>query len=127
MSSTSVFESSKETSGDFIIFFNEVRPEVQYKLITELEEKRGIKWYLNLKASLIRIGNEGDIEVVTPHFRSITTIELIEDTIEKHLEEGFQKIINSFEEFIQRGSGWSLDKILHLELNCCKYRPLGSG
>ncbi|GFV71381.1 fez family zinc finger protein 1 [Trichonephila clavipes] len=49
----------------------------------------------------------------------------MENTIDEHLESAFKKIQNSFEEFTQRSSGWTMDKILKLELNIAKYQPLG--
>ncbi|GFY64451.1 uncharacterized protein TNIN_32981 [Trichonephila inaurata madagascariensis] len=67
---------------------------------------------------------ENDVEYITPHFRSNCVVELMENTIAEHLESALKKIQNSFEEFTQRGSGWTLEKILKLELNIAKYQPL---
>ncbi|GFS54041.1 uncharacterized protein TNCV_3762381 [Trichonephila clavipes] len=105
-------------------FFDYVRPFIFGELKSKLEEKNAIKWYAVVQATLTRTTQENDVEYITPHFRSNCLVELMENTIAEHLESAFKKIQNSFEEFTQRGSGWTLDKILKLELNIAKYQPL---
>ncbi|GFV98082.1 uncharacterized protein TNCV_4448421 [Trichonephila clavipes] len=94
------------------------------KLQSKLEEKKAIKWYAVVQATLTRTTQENDVEYITLHFRSNCFVELMENTIAEHLESAFKKIQNLFEEFTQRGSGWILDKILKLELNIAKYQSL---
>lgn len=50
--------------------------------------------------------------------------DLIEETITNNISQATDKMITSFEEFSQRGSGWSLEKINKLELHVLKYHPL---
>ncbi|GFS79258.1 protein NYNRIN [Nephila pilipes] len=64
------------------------------------------------------------MKYITPRFRLNCVVELMEDIICEHLEEAFKINQNSFEEFTQRGSGWTLERILKLELNMAKYQPL---
>ncbi|GBM68057.1 hypothetical protein AVEN_66733-2-1, partial [Araneus ventricosus] len=51
-------------------------------------------------------------------------IELVGDTIGDHVPVSFTKILEAVDEFIRRGSGWILDKIVHFELCVAKYQPL---
>ncbi|GFU21074.1 c2H2-type domain-containing protein, partial [Nephila pilipes] len=118
------FDSMTDNELDFLKFFDYVRPFIFEELQSKLEEKRAIKWYAVVQATLTRTTQENDVECITPHFRSNCVVELMENTIAEHLESAFKKIQNSFEEFTQRGSGWTLEKILKLELNIAKYQPL---
>ncbi|GFW95212.1 c2H2-type domain-containing protein [Trichonephila clavipes] len=118
------FNSITDNELDFLKFFDYVRPFIFGELKSKLEEKKAIKWYAVVQATLTRTTQENDVEYITPYFRSNCLVELMENTIAEHLESAFKKIQNSFEEFTQRGSGWTLDKILKLELNIAKYQPL---
>ncbi|GFW18500.1 c2H2-type domain-containing protein [Trichonephila clavipes] len=118
------FDSITDNELDFLKFFDYVRPFIFGELKSKLEGKKTIKWYAVVQATLTRTTQENDVEYITPHFRSNCLVELMENTIAEHLESAFKKIQNSFEEFTQRGSGWTLDKILKLELNIAKYQPL---
>ena len=46
------------------------------------------------------------------------------DTISSQLDEAFGKIINSFEKFLERGSGFVLKEINEMQLDVAKYNPL---
>lgn len=118
--------SSEEACKDLIMFFDEVRPTLNLKLEEEVEEKHAIKWYGVLNVIMKRTTREGDVEIVSPYFRSTNVIELMPHTIRHHIEEGFGKIYRSFEEFTQHGSGWSLEKINNIKLHIAKYQPLAA-
>ena len=124
--SSSTFIPSDEVSKDFLEFFREIKPVVIQKLTDEMSEKSAIKWYIVVKTRLIRNTQDGETESITPFFRSKCLIDLIFHTIEDHVEEAFNKILNSFDEFCQNGSGWTLDKILHMEVCVAKYNPLAA-
>lgn len=47
-----------------------------------------------------------DIETITTYFRRMCYVELVEDGIANHIDEGYSKIKQSFEEFNSRGSNW---------------------
>ncbi|GBM09975.1 hypothetical protein AVEN_164114-1 [Araneus ventricosus] len=41
-----------------------------------------------------------------------------------HIEQAFEKIKESFEEFLKNGSGWVFDSVIHMELKTATYHPL---
>lgn len=43
--------------------------------------------------------------------------------IENQLAEAFQHLHNAYQNFERDGSGWSIDKILRLEVNTVEFRP----
>lgn len=53
-----------------------------------------------------------EIEEIQHYFRCQCFIELIEDSIQQYMEEGFSKKAKSFEEFIQRGSDENLENFI---------------
>ncbi|GBN89381.1 hypothetical protein AVEN_139796-1 [Araneus ventricosus] len=71
-----------------------------------------------------RESEDGGEERVTPYFRSNVQIEQVGDTVGDHVPASFTKILEAVDEFIRRGSGWILDKIVHFELCVAKYQPL---
>jgi len=85
---------------------------------------RDVKWYLNVRVEMERNIENGRKEKVTPHFRSKTYIALENDDNEHHLNEAFQKMNASLEDFIHKGSDWVVSKIVSLEVKTVKYAPI---
>ncbi|GFQ64580.1 uncharacterized protein TNCT_170951 [Trichonephila clavata] len=71
------FDSMKDNELDFLKFFDDVRPFIFEELQLQLEEKKAIKWYAVVQATLTRTTQENDVEYITPHFRSNCVVELI--------------------------------------------------
>ncbi|GBN91892.1 hypothetical protein AVEN_35644-1 [Araneus ventricosus] len=122
---TSTFCHPTENSKkDFLLFFDEITPQLKKKIGEEIREKGAVKWYGVVKAVFKCESEDGGEERVTPYFRSNVQIELVGDTIGDHVPVSFTKILEAVDEFIRRGSGWILDKIVHFELCVAKYQPL---
>ncbi|GFU05941.1 uncharacterized protein NPIL_565351 [Nephila pilipes] len=85
------FDSMTDNELDFLKFFDYVRPFIFEELQSKLEEKRAIKWYAVVQATLTRTTQENDVECITSHFRSNCVVELMENTIAEHLESAFKK------------------------------------
>ncbi|XP_033731744.1 uncharacterized protein LOC117321436 [Pecten maximus] len=45
--------------------------------------------------------------------------------LEHNLNDAFQKMFGSFEEFIRKGSGWVLKRVIKLEIHVANYSPVG--
>ncbi|GBN56669.1 hypothetical protein AVEN_110036-1 [Araneus ventricosus] len=118
------FQPTENTKKDFLLFFDEVTPQLEEKIEEEIQEKGAVKWYGVVKAVFKRENEDGGEERVTPYFRSNVQIELVGDTVGDHVPASFTKILEAVDEFIRRGSGWILDKIVHFELCVAKYQPL---
>ncbi|GBM47570.1 Zinc finger protein 287 [Araneus ventricosus] len=118
------FQPTENSKKDFLLFFDEITPQLKEKIEEEIQEKGAVKWYGVVKAVFKRESEDGGEERVTPYFRSNVQIELVGDTIGAHVPVSFSKILEAVDEFIRRGSGWILDKIVHFELCVAEYHPL---
>jgi hypothetical protein len=76
---------------------------VENELKTRLEKVRGLKWYLNVKVEIVRDIDNGKKEKAIPHFRSRTYISLENDDNEHNLNEAYQNMNASLEEFTHKG------------------------
>ena len=85
-----------------------------------------IKWYLNVHVEFVRETIDGERDSSQPHFKSSTNVLLSKDSLyDQDLNEAFQKQFKSFDEYIARGSGWTLKRIIHMEVHTLQYRPIG--
>ncbi|CAL1293464.1 unnamed protein product [Larinioides sclopetarius] len=115
---------SPAAKWDFLIFLQEIRQNMHDLLVEELQQKRAIKWYCVSKIRFSRETPDGDIEYCTPYFCSKVVIELDTSMIDDHIEQAFEKIKSSFDEFLENGSGWVFDSVIHMELKTATYHPL---
>ncbi|GBO23881.1 hypothetical protein AVEN_254305-1 [Araneus ventricosus] len=118
------FQPTENSKKDFLLFFDEITPQLKEKIEEEIQEKGAVKWYGVVKTVFKRESEDGGEERVTPYFRINVQIELVSDTVGDHVPVSFIKILKAVDEFIRRGSGWILDKIVHFELCVAKYQPL---
>ncbi|GBO34564.1 PR domain zinc finger protein 4, partial [Araneus ventricosus] len=118
------FQPTENSKKDFLLFFDEITPQLKEKIEEEIQEKGSVKWYGVVRAVFKRESEDGGEERVTPYFRSNVQIELVGNTVGEHVPASFTKILEVVDEFIRRGSGWILDKIVHFELCVAKYQPL---
>lgn len=68
---------------------------------------------------------DGVTQISTPHFRSSSF--KIHDTnfsASDDVDKGFQSLYKNFEEYNDRGSGWTLKKIIHIEISTVVCDPL---
>lgn len=102
---------SEVASGDLLIFFDEMHPKLKQIIESDLMENRAIKWYVICRVNFIRTNVDGEEETTTGHFRNLCERELgnYEDVIESHISQAFRKVRSSFDEFIERGSGWRMN------------------
>ena len=68
--------------------------------------------------------DNGQQEKTTAHFLSKTYISFENDYNDHKLNEDYQKMNTSLEEFIHKGSNWVLNKIISMEINTVKYSPV---
>ncbi|CAL1268473.1 unnamed protein product [Larinioides sclopetarius] len=115
---------SPAAKWDFLIFLQEIRLKMHDLLVEELQQKRAIKWYCVSKIRFSRETPDGDIEYCTPYFCRKVVIELDTSMIDEHIEQAFEKIKSSFDEFLENGSGWVFDSVIHMELKTATYHPL---
>ncbi|KFM72581.1 hypothetical protein X975_03589, partial [Stegodyphus mimosarum] len=108
---------------DLTVFLSSVQESVRERLREYLTHNRGIKWYYVVSAKFIRFVTEEEIETTTAHFRSTCMLNL-DENFDDNLSAAVRKIMSSYDEFLERGSGWILDKVKRLELKVASYVPL---
>ena len=65
------------------------------------------------------------VTVTSPHFRSRTYTGLSSETFSDHdLNEAFQKMHASMEQFLREGSGWYISRVIKLEIHTVIYAPV---
>lgn len=112
---------------DMLVYYGNIKEKVQDILVSSTPLRKGIKWYLMTRVEFSR-EKEGVYETAKPHFRSLTYAHLFaEDFNIHHLNEAFQKMFTSKEEFIMKGSDWVLSKVLYVEVCFVHYLPLKGG
>ncbi|GBN93062.1 hypothetical protein AVEN_273490-1 [Araneus ventricosus] len=102
---------SNIVSKDLKECFKEMRPRIYNLLSIELDVLNSIKWYMVVAMEMSRMISDDEEETLTTHFRSNCDTVLTQDFVWENIDKGFDKITNSFEEFIRRGSGWTLKKL----------------
>ncbi|XP_042913258.1 uncharacterized protein, partial [Parasteatoda tepidariorum] len=110
-------------NNDLLLFLEDLKCEL-FSTLRKYIALSPIKWYLCVKALFSRTGQGGERELATSFFRSCNEISLNSDTLEEQVNCAYSKIISSFDEFIDRGSGWVLEEVNYLEINTAHYVPL---
>lgn len=112
---------------DMLVFYSNIKDKVENILVSSTPRRKGIKWYMITRVEFSR-EKEGVLETAKPHFRSNTYAHLSAEDFSLHnLNEAFQKMFASKEQFIMKGSDWILSKILYLEVCFANYLPLKGG
>jgi len=79
---------------------------------------RHIKWYLNVHVEFTRETNDGKIDNSRSYFKCTTYVLLSKiDIDDGEINDAFQKQLKSFDEFIARGSGWTLKHVINMEVH----------
>ena len=114
----------KEELYDLLLLFANRRQEIENFLRSLLSE-HGIKWYVSAQVEMYRETPDGTVYTEAPHFRGLTYSSLSNQTFNTHeLNECFQKISASLENYLRNASGWTIRKVLHLKIHSVIYSPL---
>lgn len=109
---------------DILQFFAGAKNDIQNELDIRREKVRDIKWYLNVRVEMVRDIDDGTQDKTVPHFRSNAYTSLANDDNEHNVNEAFQKMNASLEEFIHKGSNWVVNNVLSIEVNTVSYSPI---
>lgn len=113
---------------DILVFMGNLKEEITSHLKQRCWELKQLKYYLNISVEMTRQNNEGQEESTKPHFRTKTNVLLSGTDLKEHMiNENFQKIFRSFDEFQRKGSSWTLKKIICFEIYTVKYSPVVAG
>ena len=86
------------------------------------EWKHGLKMLMSLHIRFVRATDE--TETITAHFNSSQRIVLQGSDIGSELEDGLKQMFDRIDKFTLKGSGWSIEKILYLDLNIAKFQVM---
>ena len=115
--------SSSDSPLDPAVYFDGTYGLINTLIGTILAEwNHGLKLLLSLHIRFIRATDED--ENIRAHFNSSQRIILQGSDIGGELKDGLQQILDRIDKFTQKGSGWTIDKILHLDLNIAKFQVL---
>ena len=84
-----------------------------------------VKFYIVMTITMVKEDQfTDDKERITSHFQGGTRTLLRATKINKNIEESAEKINQSFDEFLRRGSGWRLETIDYLHIYSGQYVPI---
>ena len=86
-----------------------------------LIESKGFKYQITLSVLLSKVKSNGEIEYSPVYFNSLTKT-VINDNYK--LDQAFQEIIYSPDNWMNEGSGWIIEEIYSQYLNISSYLPL---
>ena len=106
---------------DILNFFIESKSRIQ-RIIEEVIQHRGVKYYLTLKIGFIKFDKDGERVRGEPIFHS--KIYTIVNTEEVDLNTDFTDIELKTQQYLKEGSGWTMNYIIELQVNTAPYKPL---
>ena len=94
---------------DLLTFFTNVSDLIHKHVKQRCKVQKALKWYLSLHVQMVRYSNEEMEETADPHFHSGTfTLLHSEEDLSDNVNDAIQKQFKSFNEYMRRGSGWTL-------------------
>ena len=92
--------------------------------ITTLLVKSPLKCHIVLHITFVKKNKDGEPIRQSSYFRSFTRTLLRSTQINEFLDESSDKINVSFDQYLQRGSGWILETIDYLKIYSAEYVPV---
>ena len=105
------YSPNQKQKNDLLLTLNGKKKMVVERLRKQFQQHKGIKWHLCSKVQLIKSNPDGEDQVSTPHFRSLSMTTTNPSEIAKQYDEAIEKIKSSFLEYQKEGSGWQLDEV----------------
>lgn len=102
---------------DLTLFLQETKANVLKHLEKELNEKKGVKWFISAQVEMVKYNIDLEDTFAEPHFRSNCQRLLhLQDLPEQYLN-CVDKIKESFETYQREGSGWQLKQVRKFVIN----------
>ena len=114
---------SIENDSDPSIQLLATRKELKEKLLSLLNEKKGLKFGLTQKLRMKKETEDGVI-YREPYFKSKSKTITHPDMINELIREAEEEILNKIADWISEGSNWVIELILDHYLNIIAYTPL---
>ena len=111
-------------STDLILCFRGARAYIKGILRRSLRMHRSVKWSVLVKIHMEKESEDGSIRTHQAYFRVPMRILLRVDEMSHQLNDNLQKIFNLLDEYNNRGSGWRIRNIEHVQVMTAAYVPL---
>ena len=121
---TEILEPNAGNLWDILQFFVDNKERIQTILSDRFLNVKGMKWFMTLFVKFVKYNQNNEAVYAEPTFRSVSFACTNESQIQEQMAEAFQHLHNSYQNFERDGSGWSIDRILKLEVNSIEYIPL---
>lgn len=111
-------------------YMDRSRSQIKKILINTLKKHIHIKVQLELFCEYMKFvratvqGEEDEMMLSIKSFKTKMLMICVEDEIESFIDDAKEAINTEASEFQERDSGWTLTRIIHLEININKYQPL---
>ena len=126
MSSATIINVSADDfeATDPLTFATACRELIFDELQDRLVQFKGIKWRLVMTVKMIKYNREDEEVTMKVVFYGDVEILLHETDFDSQFNKQVTYIIKKIDEFVKLGSGWSVDKIISLELHIVPYQPV---
>ena len=120
---TKSYEISIKNNKDPLAQMQNTRKAIETRVITLLNEMKGLKYVETLKVTFSKI-SDGEIVEKSAYFNSTPQTIINQMEIADSLQSSKQQILNKIAQWISEGSGWTIQSVDSHYLNIVKYKPL---
>ena len=120
---TKSFEIGIKNNKDPLPQMQNTRKAIEHRVITLLNEMKGLKYVETLKVTFSKI-SDGEIVEKTAYFNSAPQTIINQMEINEALQMSKQNILNQISQWISEGSGWTVQSVDSHYLNIVKYKPM---
>ena len=120
---TKSFEINIKNNKDPLAQMQNTRKAIEHRVITLLNEMKGLKYVETLKVTFEKISADEIVEK-SAYFNSTPQTIINQMEIADSLQSSKQQILNKIAQWISEGSGWTIKSVDSHYLNIVKYKPL---
>ena len=120
---TKSYEISIKNNKDPLAQMQNTRKAIEHRVITLLNEMKGLKYVETLKVTFEKISADEIVEK-SAYFNSTPQTIINQMEIADSLQSSKQQILNKIAQWISEGSGWTIKSVDSHYLNIVKYKPL---
>ena len=120
---TKSFEIGIRNNKDPLIQMQNTRKAIEQRVITLLNEMKGLKYVETLKVTFNKM-SDGEIVIKNGYFNSKVQTIINHTEINEALQMSKQNILNQISQWISEGSGWTVKSVDSHYLNIVKYKPM---
>ena len=115
---------TRQEAEDLKYFMRDSLDRLKQRLVYALREKHAVKWNVYLKVKVkIEAGYDEEPRRANPTFRAGPYTSTYPEQLEEQLRMASDTLNMLFTNFQSGGSGWTLERNDHLQLNIAEYRP----